>query len=526
MKEAVIREIRAHQNKGTIEGKPSFELPDAPIGPVIREPVVIVPAPERWLEPETVEPLPIIGADKDGLNDVTSNAIGLRMLERLDAVYDESPLVSGGTLYLYRDGVMVPVSDEDWLDPAFQLYHKTESYQQQQGAPDAGMPWFFNPSNLAAAKKSLLTKMRARQSGDPLAGSTALAVFGTQTLGFDRATQDVVLAPNAPEWRALHRYPFEFTFEPCEPLWLTRILREDTFAGVEEGERELRIERIRQQMGMAMLGCQHMTNLHSVLIMKGHGHDGKSTLLELLQLCMPLDSCVTMSPQELSRGTGDGAEGRARLRGKFAVICDDISSKAMRDSSHYKTATAYGKVAGRFFGSGRNTFEFAPRATWFLACQELWETDDKTRGFQRRHCIVEFPNSIKESSADRKLARKLYSLERERIIVWACQAAIALLRGGNLARPECSERLMAAWMRGDDDVVSFVESCTRAVTDSESWPTVEYLHTYYVRWCEWCGAKPRTLPEFAKRARSVKGWETKRATKDGKKDTHANRVPI
>jgi phage/plasmid-associated DNA primase len=289
------------------------------------------------------------------------------------------------------------------------------------------------------------------------------------------------------------------------------VMREDMFAGVEPEETERRILRIRQQMGLAMLGAQKLSGLHSVLVMLGQGFDGKSTLLELLQDCMPPNSWLAMQPQDLASGTGDGAEGRADLHNLFAVMCDDVSERSMGDSSRYKTATACGTVRGRHFGSGVKSFNVNVRATWLLAGQQLWHTTDKTRGFQRRHSIIEFPNSIPDGEADRALRDKLLAHEQREIVLWCVQAAIGLLKGGNLAQPECSARLMRGWMLGDNDVASFLEANTEDCSSEpkESWPRTEDVHREYDQWVRWAAgsgkANPANLIHFGRKARQVKG---------------------
>lgn len=502
----------------------SFRIASEPEANAPRKPTVSVPTPEEWLSPEPIEYPDVIAAPDcnrehtdSSVKDVTSHAIAEMLLTALDAKHTVC-LASGNKLWLWLGDIFAPMPDE-WLDKAVKLYHGAQTIQAKRGETGAGMPWFFNPGNLAAVRKALFTDVLARQLGigDPFATSPALAVFGDRTLVYDRRTRTARLEDNSPEWRATHAYPFAWSDEPVEPTWLLRVLREDTFAGVEEREREARILRIRQQMGLAMLGAQKLANLHSVLILKGAGHDGKSTLIELTQLCMPPDSWLPLNPQDLSSGTGDGAEGRARLHGKSAVFCDDVSERAMRDSSHYKTATAFGKLSGRHFGSGVNSFTVDVKATWFLACQELWKTEDKTRGFQRRHDIIEFPNTIDEAHADRALAQKLYSLERREIVVWACQAALELLRGGSLAKPECSARLMAAWMTSDGDIAAFIEANTKDCGDSpkSDWPTLESLWERYVEWTTYVhktAGKHRSLIDFSRNVRKVPGVRVERGS--------------
>ena len=484
----------------------------------LRSPTVVVPAPEVWEqdeEEETAAP-EVLAANMASMKDVTSFAVAQRLLEQIDQFY-RGFVFDGGRFWLYSDqeGIFRRLPSW-WLRRALQKYHGAKSTQQLVGA-STGSPWFANSGTIGSALGSLQTLLEARQGGGDersfFSESPALAVFGSKTLLWDAKGHRTLLADNDPSLRATFAYPFEFDPEAKEPAHLLRVMREDMFAGVEPEEADLRIQRIRQQFGLALLGAQRLANIHNVLILLGQGHDGKSTLLGILQACMPPGSWIPIHPQDLSKGTGDGAEGRADLHGKFAVFCDDVSAQAMKDSSHYKTATAYGHIRGRHFGSGQASFAVDVRATWLLACQELWKTLDKTRGFQRRHTIVEFPNSVPDGEADKSLKAKLLAHEKRQIVLWCVGAALELLSGGELAKPECSERLMQSWMMGDDDVAAFLEANTSDCSSAPKgkWPKTSEVWKVYCEWVSWVAgsgkSNPANLVHFARRARLQKGVE-------------------
>lgn len=495
--------------KGSGTKDPGWRLPEERQTGVIRAPTVRVPEPEDWTPSVTSEQgcpdLP--AAEPEGLTDANVNTIATRLLEVIDGTFGVGAFVhDGGRFYIYQDGVFRALPDW-WVIKAAKLYH---------GMGEGKHPFCANVTNLRSIQSLIEIDLRARQLASDersfFDDSPALAVFGSKTLLWNARKRAISLEQNSPEHRAVFSYPFEFAEDECEPKHLLSVLRGDTFAGVEPEEIERRILRIRQQFGLAMLGAQKLAKLHSVLIMIGQGHDGKSTLLALLQACMPPGSWNTMQPLDLSSGTGDGAEGRADLHNLFAVMCEDVSERAMGDSSHYKTATAYGPVRGRHFGSGVKSFRVNVRATWLLATQQLWHTTDKTRGFQRRHCIVEFTNSIPDGgAADRELLEKILAHEQRELILWCVRAAIDLLKGGTLAQPECSARLMRAWMLGGDDVASFLEANTVDCSSApkESWPRTEDLHREYCDWVKWTAgsgrANPVNLVHFGRKARQVAG---------------------
>jgi putative DNA primase/helicase len=231
----------------------------------------------------------------------------------------------------------------------------------------------------------------------------------------------------------------------------------------------------------------HRLKLSQGLLLLGKGHDGKSTLINILRACLPPGSTAELDPAMLGAKSATVDLARAALHGKLANLCDDCSAQPWVDTSFLKRVLDHAWVMGRRIGG--DPFSFRATLASVFACNELPRVSDKSFGFFRRWLLIHFPNSIPASSRDPRIEQKVLGLEKRELICWFVDAALEMLSEGGprtFAEPKCHQELLSKWAAGDDSVASFVIGYTEdAGRDKTAWTPTAALYEVYVSWCKW-----------------------------------------
>ena len=502
---------------------PVFEFPgfseDSEQAP---DPTACVPEPEAWADDDAVPPPPSVPPAYLGkLRDVTVNAIASRVLEIIDANY-EGFIYDAGRFWLYWEGRYVRLP-EWWLLKAIKAYHGVKSVQQEEGN-GTGMPFLASVTNLKAVQSLIAIDLAARQNmpteGSYFDDSPALAVFRNGALVVDHSGKPSWTA-HSPAHRA--RYRFEFDYQAgLVPQHFVAVAH-DWFRGLDQSEVDTTILAIRQYAGHAVLNSLHRLKLSVALLMLGKGHDGKSTLINLLRACLPPGSTAELDPAALGAKSATVDLSRAALHGKLANLCDDCSAQPWTDTSFLKRVLDHAWVSARRIGG--DPFTYRATLASVFACNELPRVSDKSFGFFRRWLLIQFPNTIPASARDPRLEQKILGLEKRELVCWFVDAALEMLHEGGprtIAEPKCHKELLSKWAAGDDSVAGFVSGYTEnAGPDKASWTPTAALYEAYAAWCKWVYGDFRAAREtqskdaFAKALPRTQGVQVGKTGKAG-----------
>lgn len=514
-----VRELRPASSRagGQVRAdnsKQRFAFPTAPEQLPLREPAVQVPDPDVWyVPPGPPSPPSFPHKPNVSLKHCVDNEIAKLALSQLDRMF-VSFVHGGDAFYCYEHGSGVfKQLDLDWVKKVV---------EQFDGARSEKSVWSACPRRIGSVVELIRLDVVARQASpcgrSYFDGAKALVAFENGTFIRDPHTGATEFRDNSPEWRALHKFDFAYEADR-QPEWLLRVLREDTFAGVPDEERELRILALRQFYGHALLGSQPFTNQHKGLFKLGGGGDFKSGLLEILKGCMPPGAYCSIQPAGLTKGVHGGENARASLLGKTLNVVDDCSAEKLRDTSALKSILSFGDISARSLGG--NTFTFTPRATSIFSGNELPETGDRTQAFARRFLVLEFPNSIDPSHMDGLLARKILSRERAEFVCWCASAAIEMLRDRTrFSEPECSAQLVREWLGKGDHVSGFISGATQdAGPDRTAWPSIDEVYAAFADWMRFIheNQAERLLPHkgtFSKTLARLPGVAVERVGRD------------
>jgi putative DNA primase/helicase len=139
----------------------------------------------------------------------------------------------------------------------------------------------------------------------------------------------------------------------------------------------------------------------------GEGSNGKTTLIKLITAFLGSENVSNIPIQDL----GDEFK-TVNLLGKLANIADELSAKALEDTSKFKQLTGDSPMSG-YKKYVQEAFQFVSIAKQLFATNELPKTSDNSQAFFRRPIIFEFNKTFNNENGkkDPDLIKKLTESE-------------------------------------------------------------------------------------------------------------------
>jgi len=241
------------------------------------------------------------------------------------------------------------------------------------------------------------------------------------------------------------------------------------------------------------------------LLLLGGGHNGKSTLLNVLRAFLGMRNVANESLQNLI--THKFSVGR--LYGKLANIHGDLPDIALLDTGIFKLLTGGDPVTGEH--KFKPMFDFINYAKLIFSCNKIPETKDKSVAYFRRWIIINFTREFDDldPKTDKNLIDKLITPEElSGILNWALEGLRRLLKNEKFTGAESARKVQEHYERGSDTVKVFLEEWTE-VDGNSNVPKAELWEAF----CEYC--KKFSVPlTLTKRTFGTKMRKTK---VDGKK---------
>ena len=132
--------------------------------------------------------------------------------------------------------------------------------------------------------------------------------------------------------------------------------------------------------------------IHRLFCLIGEGSNGKSKFLELV---IKLVGNENITSTELEDLIGVRFE-KAKLYTKSVCIMGETNFSNLRKTSLIKKLTGQDPIGGE--KKNKNPFDFINYAKLLISTNGLPYTEDKSDGFFRRWCIINFPNKFKEKN--------------------------------------------------------------------------------------------------------------------------------
>ena len=228
-----------------------------------------------------------------------------------------------------------------------------------------------------------------------------------------------------------------------------------------------------------------------IFIFWGSGSNGKTTLIDVLCLCLG-DYARTADSSLLMARKYDGIRNDvARLAGARLVSTAETEAGRQLAENLVKQLTGGDKIAARYLYS--EFFEFIAQFKLFLATNHRPAIRGTDYAIWRRIRLVPFEVTIPPEEQDKNLPEKLRA-ELPGILAWAVRGCLRWQEDG-LGQPPEVTKATETYRREMDTFGGFLQD--RCVIDEKSKVATGELYRAYQTWCESTGEKPLTQQKLA-----------------------------
>jgi len=189
-------------------------------------------------------------------------------------------------------------------------------------------------------------------------------------------------------------------------------------------------------------------------MMLGSGHNGKSTLLNLLRIFLGKENVATPSLQTLLENQFAAIE----LYEKLANIHADLSQKELINTGTFKMLTGKDMLRGE--KKYQNAISFFNHAKLIYSANRLPKTKDRTTAFFRRWLVLDFPNEFPEDDPDTNpnvLDEITTEKELSGILNWSLEGLDRLLKQKHFTASKSRKQIEKQWLMETDSLRAFCD---------------------------------------------------------------------
>jgi putative DNA primase/helicase len=236
-------------------------------------------------------------------------------------------------------------------------------------------------------------------------------------------------------------------------------------------------------------------------IFHGHGANGKSTFIEVLQTLLGRYAAKTPTTTFLAPKGERIPTDLARLRGVRLVAAVEARRQDEFNGPLLKEATGGDRITARFLR--KDFFEYPPQFKIVISVNDMPRIEAGDEDMNRRLVVVPFNATFGADQQDKYLKEKLKA-ELPGILRWAVKGCLDWLKGG-LDKPTAVMDATGAYLDDIDLVGAFVKECCRE--DKDARVSVNEFHASFGNWLR----DTHGVENFSKRA--VGGLMAKRGYK-------------
>lgn len=244
-----------------------------------------------------------------------------------------------------------------------------------------------------------------------------------------------------------------------------------------------------------------------LLIAFGHGHNGKTSLMQTLQALMG-DYAIQTRPETLMIKRTEGIPNDvAGLKGARLVAASEAEEGKRLAESLIKQLTGGDRISARFLHG--EFFEFDPAFKIWLSTNHKPIIRGTDRGIWRRIRLIPFDVTIPDAECDETLPEKLRG-ELPGILNWALAGCRDWLENG-LGMPDEVKQATQAYRDEMDIIGNWLTEC--CVEHRHASASANQLYASYLRWCEGNGEKSESQNKLG--ARLTERGYTRKPMRDG-----------
>lgn len=228
-----------------------------------------------------------------------------------------------------------------------------------------------------------------------------------------------------------------------------------------------------------------------LFFLHGHGENGKSTFLNVLQAMMG-DYAIAAEPDLLIASQGDKhTTGIADLVGRRLVVVQETEEGRRFAEATVKQLTGGDVVRARRMR--QDFFEFRPTHKLWMAANHKPNVRGTDHAIWRRIRLIPFAAALAPGQKDERLLDKLLG-ELPGIMAWALDGCIAWQRDG-LRPPSVVIEATREYRTEQDHVGRFIDDV--CLLDADQCVAARDLRRAYEAWCEENGERPWSAKAMA-----------------------------
>lgn len=241
-------------------------------------------------------------------------------------------------------------------------------------------------------------------------------------------------------------------------------------------------------------------SLHKAFALIGEGRNGKSIYVNAIMDVYGRSNVSTVSMSDLVKDFHS-----IDLKYSLLNIASETRSDVTGAEEKFKKVTV-GEVIRDCY-KGKDVTEFAPRAKWFLNCNNFMTSKtDQSDGWIERFCFCEFkmrfcdePRLPNERLADRTLEERLKAPEQlSAIFNWCLEGYKILKATKKFTEPDDQKQTREDFIEITNPLVVFVKEFDIKKC-SDHMITNDDIYKNYTFWSAECNHKPLSKTQFSKR---------------------------
>jgi len=278
------------------------------------------------------------------------------------------------------------------------------------------------------------------------------------------------LVPHGQQFRSTIQVNYKYSSTATCPAF------EDFIASVSD-DNAARMDLLQEMMGYCL--CGH-TMYQKCFFLVGHGGNGKSILLKIIEDMVGINNCAHVELAELAEPFH-----RIHLYGKMVNMAMETKSNVAGAESTFKKIVTGDTITGCL--KRKDFISFKPFCKMIFALNEMIVSKDITRGFVRRIIFIDFPVDFVEKPTRRgqrraipdidiKLARELPG-----IMNWSLSGLDRLKANGRFTKTDDQVKYINDFTQISNPILVFLTELEDQLTGTKL--ERKALFSHYRKWC-------------------------------------------
>lgn len=227
--------------------------------------------------------------------------------------------------------------------------------------------------------------------------------------------------------------------------------------------------------------------LEKFYVWQGPGRSGKGTLLEALKSCLGTSAMTAESKTFVTSQGRQVRDDLARLAEARVVLASEVGKGEHLDPTLIKSITGLDTIASRhLYGS---YFEFRPRLTLHLQCNDLPRVDDQDDAIWNRLVVIPTGPTLSEDQRDPGVKAELFDTKRggKALLAWLIAGSVKAAEMRYIPEPEVVKAKSTKYRADNNPVKAFITDGLRVASPENreaTWCAVNDLLKAYHAHCD------------------------------------------